>query len=308
MTVQTIDISLKEYIELMNNSSSSDFIYRGQTNSYNDNKFNEWKIVSTYNRNSQFNKTRFNSFLTQQLNDELFDIYYRNNEFVKNKKLENSDLLSKLYFFQHYGISTCLIDFTYNPFVGLYFAMSSLNSLGGIRKKDVNGFLIDYPENCFISIYEINYKLLVAKLKLSEVNNKIGYEYDQNFGYITNLNFIKKNVHIGIDINPTDKNYVNNNNLLKQEGAFILYDNHYNIDYGLIEFIKDYISENKIELDEPIVKIYKIKYNELYKPSKSKNPNFKTAFTILKEKEKTGSFLFDDYQGLKYDLIFFHDQ
>ena len=102
MTVQNIDLSLSQYVELMNDSNSSGFIYRGQTNSYYDNEFNEWNIVSTYNRNSQFNKVKFNSFLTQQLNDGLFDIYYRNNEFVKDKNLENSDLISKLYFLQHY--------------------------------------------------------------------------------------------------------------------------------------------------------------------------------------------------------------
>jgi hypothetical protein len=309
MTVQNIDLSLNEYLELINNSDkSSDFIYRGQTNSYNNYKFTEWNIVSTYNRNPQFSNIRFNSFLTQQLNDSLFDIYYRNNQFVKDKKLEKSDLISKLYFLQHYGISTSLIDFTHNPFVALYFAMSSLNSHSGGTCDD-NGFPNYYLENCTISIYQINYKLLVEKFKIQEINNKIGYEYDKKFKFNTNVN-LRKTVHVGIDTNPikNTNNLIDNFNLLKQEGAFIFYDNHYNKKYGLIEFITDYIIENKIEITEPLVKIYKIKYNELYKPLKSKQPNFKTAFQILKEKEKTGNYLFNDYQGLKYDLTFFHNQ
>lgn len=309
MTVQKIDLSLNQYLELINNSEkSSDFIYRGQTNSYNNYKFNEWKIVSTYNRNTQFEKIRFNSFLNQQLDDGLFDIYYRNNQFVKDKNLENSDLVSKLYFLQHYGISTCLIDFTHNPFVALYFAMSSLNSHRGGTFND-QGFPTYYPEKCTISIYQINHKLLVEKLKIQEINNKIGYEYDKNFEFKTNVN-LRKTVHIGIDTNPIQKtnDLIDNYNLTKQEGAFIFYDNHYNKEYDFIEFITDYIDENKIELNEPLVKIYKIKYNELYKPMRSKNPNFKTAFQILKEKQKTGNYLFNDYQGLKYDMIFFHDQ
>lgn len=309
MIVQKIGLSLNQYLELINNSEKpSDFIYRGQTNSYINNKFNEWSIVSAYNRNRQFNKIRFNSFLTQQLDDGLFDAYYRNNQFAKDKKLENSDLVSKLYFLQHYGISTCLIDFTHNAFVALYFAMSSLICHSGGTFDD-NGFPTYYPENCTISIYQINYKLLIEKIKIQEINNKIGYEYDKNFGFKTNIN-LRKTVHVGIDTNPihNTNNLIDNYNLRKQEGAFILYDNYYNKEYDFIEFITDYINENKIELNEPLVKIYKIKYNELYRRMRSKSPNFKTAFQLLQEKQKTGNYLFNDHQGLKYDMVFFHDQ
>lgn len=309
MTVENIDLSLKEYLNLVNNSDKcSDFIYRGQTNLFNNNKFTEWNIVSTYNRNTQFNRIRFNSFLTQQLDNSLFDIYYRKNQFVKANKLEKTDLISKLYFLQHYGISTCLIDFTHNPYVALYFAMSSLSSHSGGAFDD-NGFPLYYPENCFISIYQINYEMLVQKLNVSELDNKMGYEYHDNYEFKTNVHLLKS-VHLGIDINPIQKtnDLIDNYNLKKQEGAFIFFDNQYNKQYGLIEFIKDYINENKIELNEPLVKIYRIKYNELYRPMRSKQPNFKTAFQILKEKEKTGNYLFNDYQGLKYDLTFFHDQ
>lgn len=309
MTIQNIDLSLREYLELIKDSDKSlDHIYRGQTNSFTNQEFTEWNIVSTYNRNPQFSNIRFNSFLTQQLDDGLFDIYYRNNRFVKDKKLENSDLVSKLYFLQHYGISTSLIDFTHNPYVALYFAMSSLNSHSG-GKFDNNGFPNYYPEDYTISIYQINYKLLVEKFEIQEINNKIAYEYDRKFKFNTSIN-LKKTVYIGIDTNPIKKtnDLIDNYNLLKQEGAFIFYDNHYNKDYGLIEFINDYVIENSIKLTEPLVKVYKIKYNELYKPMRSINPNYKTAFQILKEKQKTGNYLFNDHQGLKYDMIFFHDQ
>ena len=89
--------------------------------------------------------------------------------------------------------------------------MTSLNCLG-MRKSDINGFPCNYPEDCYISIYQINYKLLIEKLNLLEINNRIGYEYDQNFAFKTNINFNRKNVHIGIDIDPIDKTNHNNFN------------------------------------------------------------------------------------------------
>ncbi|WP_185967817.1 FRG domain-containing protein [Formosa sediminum] len=310
MVVKEINISLQKYFEIASTDLKSDkYIYRGQTNSFLKGGYLEWKVFSSYNRNEQFKKIMFCSFLNQQLETNLFDIYYRNNQFVTDKKLNKLDLRSKLYYLQHYGIPTCLIDFTHNPLVALYFAMSSLNAVGN-RNYCREGFPNFYPENCSISIYQINYKVLIEALKLSVISSNLVSEYYGKFQFETNiLNKGKKKIHLGIDVFPESNiSGVDNFNLKKQEGAFILYDNQRNDDYDLIEFLCDYFYENEIELDEPIVKIFKIKYNELYKSSSSKHPNLKSAFNILEEKKKTGNYLFNDIQGLKYDLIFFNER
>lgn len=307
MIKQEKDISLIDFIKEVEQNDMSDYIFRGQTNSFFKSNFKEWKIVSSYNRNTQFDRQRFSSFLSQQLDGDLFRIYYQENKFVEKNKLDRSDLISKLYFLQHYGIPTCLIDFSHDPLIALYFAMSSLPSRsGGAFNKE--GFPIYYPQEYTISIFRINHKLIIEHLNLHQIDNNLPYEYFKNYTYTT-MNDRKRNVIVGIDLNPVEKNskLIDNYNLKAQKGAFILYDNSGYEDYGLEEFLFDYIQENEIELNEPIVKVYKIKYNELYKPMHSRQPNFKSAFQILEEKQKTGKFIFNDYQGLKYDFTFFHN-
>lgn len=331
--IKEIPLSIDEYFESMKEfENSSDFIYRGQTNEIDykikhsssigasepneilTNGFNEWKIESSYNRDLRFEKIPFVSFLGQQLEDGLFDKYYGDYKFTLSNSLKGTDLLSKLYFLQHYGIPTCLIDFTKDPYVALYFAMSSLNSHSG-NWYDSNGWPKDYPDDHQVSIYQINHKVLVEKLKVKEMDNQLGFNYYENYKFAVENDGIKKTVFFGIDTEPQEKinGLIGNYNLEKQKGAFVLYDN-YNNDrygrnrgYGLIDFISDYIVRNTIELDGPLVKIYRIKWNEFYKPKQSKHPNFKTVFQRLKEMERTGAFLFNDRQGLNYDLKFFYE-
>jgi len=241
------------------------------------------------------------------LNNDLFRIYYQENKFVEKNQLDKSDLISKLYFLQHYGIPTCLIDFTHDPLIALYFAMSALPARsGGAFNKE--GFPTYYPPEYTISIFRINYNLLVQKFKLQQIDNKLPFEYSEKYEYST-INDRHRSVVAGIDLYPEKKSskLIDNYNLKAQKGAFILYDNSKYEDYGFEDFIVDYIKENKIELQEPIIKVYRIKYNELYKPMRSKHPNYKSAFRILEEKKKTGKYIFNDIQGLKYDFTFFHN-
>lgn len=54
------------------------------------------------------------------------DIYEKVEKYNKdNINLKSEDFLSKMVFFQHYGIPTCLLDWTTNALIALFFAVSA---------------------------------------------------------------------------------------------------------------------------------------------------------------------------------------
>jgi len=302
----------EEYVEETKNLSTDKFIYRGQSNLFKNGSFTPWGIKSSFNRENDPKKFKFRKFLTQQLEQGLFETYYSNYEFVKNTNLNQSDLISRLYFLQHYGISTCLIDFTFDPLVALYFSLTSLKGHNVMRTANPStGVLTIYPDDCYVSIYQINHKLLCEKLNinnLDEANKNLTIKYDH---YAIDLNRKLEWAHLAIDLDPLSKinNSINNYNLKEQKGCFLLFDNHYAQDYDLITFIEKYCEINDMIFTEPLVTIYNIKYNSLFQRMHIINkPRYKTVFKFLKENNCTGQYLFNDYQGLKYDFNFFHDQ
>lgn len=95
-----------------------------------------------------------------------------------------------------------------------------------------------------------------------------------------------------------------NFNLEKQKGCFVLYDNC-NTDLGLIEFISKIINEKKLKKIKKFITAYHLDYNSLF-PKPLYNLNNGTLFRYLISKGKTGKFLFNDLQGIKYDINYFH--
>jgi hypothetical protein len=305
------NITWEKYIEETDSSdfTKSDYIYRGQSNSYNFSEpFDKWKIISSFNRYYSRKNFRFQSFIGQQLEENLFKTIYGNYEFVKRTNLDKSDLITRLYFLQHYSIPTCLIDFTFNPLVALYFALSSLK---GHQAKRFNneGFPTIYPSECKISIYQINHKLLREVLKIKEIENTSNDLFLQYEKYRIDL-YRNKFVYLGIDLTPHSKinPEIDNYNIREQNGCFILFDNISNNKYDLISFLEQYCKINKITFKEPLIKIYNIDYNNIYCPTHSKQSDYKPVFRFLQEKNITGKILFNDYQGLKYDFNFFHER
>jgi len=286
-----------------------DFIYRGQSNEYTTSgEFNKWKVKSSFNRFYTKENYRFSSFLDQHLNDTLFTSTYGNYEFVKRTKLIDSDFLTRLYFLQHYSIPTCLLDFTFNPLVALYFSMSSLKGHQG-GQYDINGFPLFYPDECKITIYRINYKILIEKFNLEEINKELLSDFVKYQRYKQSISDYTYS-YIGIDLFPYKKisSSVDNYNLKKQDSAFILFDNLYSEQYGLIEFLIEQAKSNNIQFDKPMIKEYNINYNCLYSPMHSKQPDYIPAFRYLEENGITGKKLFNDYQSLRYDFNFFHNK
>ena len=168
-TIDIINVTWQEFIETnpLSNLLDRKFIYRGQTNSSLDNEFKEWELVSSFNRYYTTSQDRFDSFISQQIS--FMDSTYSQYEIVKNNGILNSNIISKIYFLQHYGVPTCFLDFTFNPLIALYFSISGLKGQsGGICT--IEGFPEYYPDNFFFTIIKIDYNRLQELLTLRIYN------------------------------------------------------------------------------------------------------------------------------------------
>jgi len=148
-------IDWQSLIDKFENLDTTNKIFRGQSNSYNSytKKFEKWPIISSFNRYYPEDKYNFRTIIIQQLNKNEFDSYFKEYKYDKIKSLVDCNQLEKIYFLQHYGIPTCFIDFTKDPLVALYFAMSSV--------RGNSGRPIGYPDDHYITIYEIDYSQLM---------------------------------------------------------------------------------------------------------------------------------------------------
>lgn len=279
------------------------YIYRGHSNHFDKTRgeFIQWKLVSSFNRRMSEDQRTFSTLLGQQYSAELFNKIFSGYKFTRG--LNNSSLLEKIYYFQHYGIPTCFIDFTYHPLIALYFSLSEIITPN--VKSFSNNRSNTFNEDWYFSIYQLNYELLNKKLgikildnnstdcQLNEPQDYHKFEFDlDEFRYY----------HILLDLNP--KSHILNYNLENQKSCYLLFDNHlFGQDKISFEnFLIQYGKINGLSLDEPILNIYNIKYNSIINRLENRKKN---VFKFLIDKNITGKYLFDDIQGLKYDYINF---
>jgi hypothetical protein len=314
-TIQRTDIiNWEDFVEIFKNKEMcNDLIYRGQSNSpkkieaKNINgkivtkELIEWKLESTFSRYySELDDYHFQTFLNQQLDPIFFNSNYKSYKISESIPLCNWDVLNKLYFLQHYGCPTCLIDFSKNPLKALYFAISSMKGSSGYS-LDYDWNINIYPDNCFLSIYAIDCKVLKQEMgiKIIDENTDISKEYD-NFKIELN-NDIFQNIYLGLIENPIINEI--NFNLARQEGCFILYDNNKLTNIDLETLFEKIVKSRNIVLSKPLINIYRISYNSIFM---NRRKNKESLFSYLKGKGIYGATLFNDIQGLKYDLNFFH--
>jgi hypothetical protein len=310
-----------DFVDLFNEYVESDkYIFRGQSNEIKiiepqkDHKnriitttTKEWNLQSSFNRHYNLtNSYRFKTLISQQLEENLFRSVYGNYEYVKEHKVADWNLLDKIMFLQHYGIPTCLIDFTKDPLIALYFAISSIRGSSG-KTLDHEGNVFNYSDDCFTSVYQLDCELLQTLIGVK----KVDYEKDLSLTYNDyKLNLsetLNQSAIISLILNPTS--IKNNYNLIKQKGCFLLYDSK-GLSFrsrNLADFISQYVEYNNIRITTPILKIYRISYNSIFTNRHYGELKKKGLFSYLKTKGISGAFLFNDLQGLKYDFNFFHD-
>ncbi len=304
--------------EFNNYSETDSFIFRGQSNgvekiSAKDKNGRvittrplEWELISSFNRYYQRNHYNFATFLSQQLENTLFEMKYGNYEFVKRLGIAQWSKLDKVMFLQHYGCPTCFIDFTKDPFIALYFAIASMKGSSG-KTFDGEGNICDYSDDCFLSVYKIDFEYLKKILNIKEINSEddLGLSYRNHELYLDENSSQSAVVSLLLHPEAISENY----NLGMQKGSFLLYDSHdFNFKgNGFEKFISEYITRRKIEIIKPLIKIYRISYNSIYTNRYHGKLRKEGLFSFLFKKQISGAYLFNDLQGLKYDFNFFHD-
>jgi hypothetical protein len=300
-------ITWQEFIDTnpMSNLYDKKYIYRGQTNSSTNGKFSEWELVSSFNRNYTKRQYRFSNFMSQQVS--FMDSKYSEYEFVKNSYILNSNIISKIYFLQHYGIPTCFVDFTFNPLTSLYFSISALKGQSG-GEFIVEGFPTYYPDNYYFTVIRIETERLRKLLDIKKLQH---FELDLFINYDSYCIDIDRNYYaqVALDLAPLESvNNSNNFNLLNQDSCFLLFDNASCSSFSFEKFLRFFIEKHQISINEPLITKYHIKYNTAFKPMRSRQPNYISLFKFLKQNNISGKTLFNDIQGLKYDFNFFHQE
>ena len=289
----------------VSNLENKRFIYRGQTNSFLNEKFLEWEIVSSFNRYYSKLHYRFSQFISQQI--AFMDSTYSEYEFVKNSNILDSNIISKIYFLQHYGVPTCFIDFTYHPLIALYFSISSLKGQSGGRNT-IDGFPKYYHENYCFTVIRIDTNKLQTIIGIKDLEH---FQLDLFLKYDSYCIDVDRNIYaqIALDLFPLQStNNSNNFNLLKQNSCFLLFDNASCNSISFEKFIHLFIEKHHIQINEPFITKYHIKYNTAFKPMRSRQPDYTSLFKFLKQNNISGKTLFNDIQGLKYDFNFFHQE
>jgi hypothetical protein len=303
--------------DLRNNKNSSR-IYRGQSNDYSLPKskeskisfltghfshninFKKWPLISSFDRYYEGYLYKFGTFLGQQLQDDNFEYWFGSYKLPGISYLRNSNQLERIYYLQHYGVHTCFMDFSRDPLIALFFSIANVRSTNNYNvDRYYNKFV--HPGEAYISCYELNHE------KISELFNIP--QLDKDFSYEIYRKYKVKNVsaHLAFDLSPIDKciSGTINENLKLQKGCFVLYDNN-GSDLPLDRLIdKLFFYENTDK--EVVIKEYTLPYNEIFASHNFEEFEGVSLVNYLKRKGISGKDLFNDIQGLKYDLNFFHD-
>ncbi len=289
--------------EFTNKEFPEESIFRGHTNA---GKF--WDLTSSHQR--YFHNKPFSEWQPYGFNRILHSTLISNYQSIPNfERLTELNNLDFLIYLQHYGIPTPLIDFSRSHLIALYFAGSGIHYTN-LRRTFEHGERFD---KIAVKIY--NRRTLTSS-ELEELFNK----YPTLFIDIIELKqsqlTILKNIELTDDFNQqlvdkcsfelesetstvfsisnprnTDINY----NLEQQKGCFIYIDSKLSLE----SFIEELINQNLLS-ENPITH-HLIPKPSLNYPDASIH-NLETLYDFLSKNRITGMKLFNDLQGLKFDM------
>jgi hypothetical protein len=313
--------SWKEFVDYCSEIQEGKYLFRGQSNYSNElsrggnnENFKRWELQSSFDRIYPKSAHDFSNFISSIIGS--FNTYFKRYDQIFNEPKLSEDLAKanaseKLKFFQHYGIPTCLIDFTFDPLTALYFAVSDI-------KYESGGQTDEFP-NCYFSIFHINHSLLHEKIGVKYLNNSIEensfleFFHYNNFGKCINHknDNLKYFYSSWIDI-PDNYPFKWNENIKLQKGCFLLFESEPYLDTkkkwdtkkrSFEWMLQHFESITGEKSKEPILTIYNIPYKSIFANDVREGYNG-SLYEFMKKNKKLGRYLFNDIQGLKYDIQF----
>ena len=119
--VQSIEVDIKTWDELHSwilGALKTWWLFRGQAEY-------RWNLSPKIARN--YNKLRSPTLVPIAFESSLLGIFKRQVRTILDIVPDDSDILGWLALMQHYGAPTRLLDWTYSPYIALYFAIESLD-------------------------------------------------------------------------------------------------------------------------------------------------------------------------------------
>ncbi len=292
--------------EIENECNERNYIYRGVSNTLDDNKVIRHKLISSYNR---IHPNRSFDIDLSQIFENLFEHYFGDYQWVKENDLANKNLLSRICFLQHYAVPTALIDFSFDPLVALYFAFANLK-LSFITSYANNiSIRSDFSEKYFVTVYKINYKELMKNLSLKEITlSETNFSYNYS-DYSKSFCFDGFEAKVAFLTDSDALQHHNSYNLNQQKGCFLLYDNKGtgSANYDFITFLCYFAREKNILFDTPPITIYDIDVSTALAQPLHSAQSPRGVYDFLSKKGSTGRTLFNDFQGFKNDFTFINE-
>jgi hypothetical protein len=262
----------KLIVDLKTNDNNEK-IYRGQSNEYRISEkagvnrifrerlttdeidFRSWPLISSFDRYYYGRFYEFHTYLSQQFEDNNFKSRFGKHNFLEIFYLKDCCLLERLYYLQHYGIPTCFLDFSHDPLIALFFAISQVRA-SSVYSVDKEEMPLIHPVGVKISLFELNFKTISELLNIKNVQ--------KDFSFMNYYEYKIKYVHFAFDIFPIKNCQLNtlNDNMKRQKGCFILFDNN-GSQFALDQFLKREIYDT--DLNDPLIVEYRLEYNEIFK-------------------------------------------
>lgn len=120
--------------------TNTDIIWRGQRNV-------EWKLETSLNRFEPLHEhgdATFDNYVTK---------FIAGHAKIDNVKFNSNDRLSWLEYGQHHGLPTPCLDFSFSPYIGLFFVFSGLHTkdqktLGSLFGLNIRSLAHQYSQDC----------------------------------------------------------------------------------------------------------------------------------------------------------------
>jgi hypothetical protein len=268
--------------------ATGDFIFRGCSEA-------KYKIYNSAQRHYIINElfkhvpsndisNHYNSFITELIEECKF----WNNATVKNLLIQNKvheeNSLAYLSYMQHYGVPSPFLDFTFDPYIALFFAI-----------EDVSYYPSNVEIDNFFSVYSTYQNATIFEGWQGVFNQKTP---NLKEGKIPYADVNKHSMHILL---PDNEAYqiINNSNIINQKGLFF-YSNH--PFKPIEETYYDFALEIKSQLGEQKFKdlLMHEQFANCFNIHKSLIPYLKD---ILKSKGITKEFIYPDSYKMKNDVV-----